>query len=126
MAGVTSQSLCFLGTFPWVVGLGLMAEAPMGWWGGGVTHSRLQRSDLTSLFRPRGLAGVRPMRMDTRGLCAGVRRRDLCRGAGGRRGGSDADWPPLLPQRRAGSATQAPSPMKRAEAPSPLGAPPTV
>ena len=64
--------------------------------------------------------------MDTRGLCAGVRRSDLCHGAGGPRAGSDADWPPLLPQSWAGSAAQAPSPMKRAEAPSSLGVPPTV
>lgn len=50
------------------------------------------------------------------------------RGGGRRRdgGGSDADRPPLPPQRRAGSAAQASSPVKRAEAPSPLGAPPTV
>lgn len=34
VAGVTSQSLCFLGTFPWVVGLGLVAEALVGWGGG--------------------------------------------------------------------------------------------
>lgn len=43
------------------------------------------------------------------------------RGGGRRRdgGGSDADRPPLPPQRRAGSAAQAPSPVKRAEPPAP-------
>lgn len=116
------------------VGLGLTAEAPVGWVAGS-THSRLQLSDLPSLSRTRGLPGVRLMRMDTQGLCAsasvGVTSAVGGGGAGGEwhrrvEGGSDADRPPLPPQRRAGPAAQAPSPMKRAEASSPLGAPPTV
>lgn len=47
------------------VGLGLTAEAPVGWVAGG-TDSRLQLSDLPSL-QDQGLPGGEAERMDTRG-----------------------------------------------------------
>ena len=51
-------------------GAGAHCVGLVGW--GRVAHSRLQRSDLPYLSRPRGLPGVRLMWMDTRGLWAGV------------------------------------------------------